>query len=71
MAARYQVVVRYSHRKWGPRRWTTDVDATSVRAAISHGLGRFFDQADPSDRRGARAAVKIEALRLAGKEVAT
>jgi len=62
---RYRIVVRWTHRKWGPQMERLAAEGTSVKRAISNALlGFFSDRSNRERRREAHKEIEVTAWRI-------
>jgi hypothetical protein len=65
MSYSYTVLINYRHPKWGPQSYRATVDASSIRAALAHGLKQFFRQYQSGGtRNGPHNELKCDVVRI-------
>jgi len=62
---RYKVVIRWTHRKWGPQLEKAKAEGTSIRRALNNALLAFFSERSLRERRrDAHVALQLQIERL-------
>jgi hypothetical protein len=63
----YQVLIRWTHRRYGPQWEKVTAEGTSIRRGIAHALLNFFSsssKAQHAERLDAHKALQVEARRV-------
>lgn len=67
---KYRVLIRWTHRKWGPQTEKLAAEGTSVRRALNNALlGFFSDKSNRDRRRDAHAALEAKIWRTTEKPI--
>ena len=62
---RYQCIIQWKHRKWGPRSEKVASEGTSIRRAINAALLSFFSNASTrTERRDAHVSLTVQCWRV-------
>ncbi len=61
---KYRVLIRWTHRKWGPQMEKLAAEGTSIRRAINNALlGFFSDKTNRERRRDGHASLEVQCWR--------
>lgn len=60
----YRLLIRWTHRTYGPQLEKVSAEGTSIRRAIANALLAFFSSNNKKMRRDAHAQIEVQAWRV-------